>query len=315
MTATKLFPYATLVAVMLQSLALAGEVRISFLNGTNELRETIDLLVTNGCTPQGLEVFQRSLGHYYSLPFVFDYSRFPRAREGFYSFKGAKELVRALPQRPSQTPHTWTFNCFDTMIALASDQMRIGIQPDDNFGPFIVSAMTTNGEIVVPKATARDAFTAMVEHTSFSVEELQAVFPESMRNARICLNAGLFCWHLLPSSACEENLQAMVMDALQASWRYQALRFPQRFEIVLCHKADVEAHTICTTHAGVLFCRGKSYTYIEKAGGQGPFVRLDVDDRSDLLPWLSAVFDEKEHRFAHLFATFNDSSIENLDSR
>jgi hypothetical protein len=300
------------VVVLVAQVSLAREVRLSFLNSKPELRNTIDMILTNGCTEQAAELLQRVVEHYYSTPFTFDYSSFPQSRDGFYSFKSMRELIAALPHRLCDTTHDWTFNCFDTAIALAGGEMRFGFQPDDNVGPFMVSVNTTNGEGITLTATARDAFAAMCEPTP--VEAFQGVFPPSMRDAQVCLNAGLFCWHLLPRSTHEEDLEAAVIKSLRAGWKRQALSFPRNLEVVLCHKADLEAHTICTPHAGILFRRGKGYTYLEKAGGRGPFLRLELDNSADLLPWLSAGFDEREHRFAHLFATFNDSRIEKLDS-
>ena len=69
------------------------------------------------------------------------------------------------------------------------------------------------------------------------------------------------------------------------------MTFPQRFEVVLCHEAKLPQPFFLTDHAGLLYPRsGGGYTYIEKAGGLGPFVRLDLDSKEGLLIWLAAAF-------------------------
>jgi len=104
------------------------------------------------------------------------------------------------------------------------------------------------------------------------------------------------------------------MDALLATWRRHDLKFPPRFEVVLCHEVNFPLRTCVTAHAGLLFPRKHGYTYIEKSGGSGPFVRLDFEDRADLLTWLAGMFRGAEKfGYTHHFATFNDTKIEMLE--
>jgi len=105
------------------------------------------------------------------------------------------------------------------------------------------------------------------------------------------------------------------MEALKASWTRQGMSFPQRFEVVLCHEVSLPQRWFVTSHAGLLFPRERGYTYIEKAGGSGPFVRLDFADRGALLTWFSATFRGAERLgYTHHFATFNDKKIEMVES-
>ena len=224
------------------------------------------------------------------------------------------DVVKALPHRLCDTEHSWDFNCFDTVIMLADDSLQIGIKPDDNFGPFMVSMNLTNGEEAITfAATARDAFSRMTEQ--WYRDATDNIFPKNMREARIGLTAELFRWQLLPMSTTKATVEKDVWAALRSDWRRAALKFPERFQVVLCHKADLQGHTIVTGHTGLLLRRGKGYTYLEKAGGKGPFVRLDFDERSDLISWISGVYNEREHQNAELFVTFNDTDIVKLDSK
>jgi len=82
----------------------------------------------------------------------------------------------------------------------------------------------------------------------------------------------------------------------------------------LCHEVNFPKRWFVTVHAGLLFPRERGYTYIEKSGGSGPFVRLDFDDRAAMLTWLAGMFRGAEKLgYTHHFATFNDTKIERLE--
>ena len=311
---TKALFTVILAALVFMPKAEAGTVRISFLNDAASLIETVGILTNNGCSRQATTVFRRVVDSYYAEGFQLDRSKFPELKGGVYSFSTMSDVVKALPHRLCDTDHSWDFNCFDTAILLADGQLQIGLRPDENFGPFMVSMTMTNGEeAIMFAATARDAFSRMTEQ--WYRDATDNVIPKTMQDARIGLTAELFRWHLLPMSTTNATVEKDVWAALRSDWRRAALRFPEGFQIVLYHKADLQAHTICTHHTGLLLRRGKGYTYLEKAGGKGPFVRLDFDDKADLIPWMSGVFNEREHQNAALFVTFNDTDIVKLDSR
>ncbi len=306
---------AIVVAVFTFSLpASAGAVRVSFLNDTASLNETIGVLTNNGCSQVAISTFRRVVERYHAEGFQLDRSKFPELKGGFYSFSTMSDVVKALPHRLCDTEHSWDFNCFDTTILLADGQLQIGIHPDENFGPFMISMWMTNGEEGITfAATARDAFSRSI--AEWYREATDSIIPKTMQDARIGLTAEFFRWHLLPMSTTNTTVEKDVWAALRSDWKRAGVRFPDGFQVLLYHKADLQAHTICTHHTGLLLRRGKGYTYLEKAGGKGPFVRLDFADRSDLIPWMSGVFNEREHQNAALFVTFNDTDIVRLDSK
>jgi hypothetical protein len=99
------------------------------------------------------------------------------------------------------------------------------------------------------------------------------------------------------------------LKTLLASWRNDGIAFPESFEIILCHEAKFPF--VLTTHAGILFPRIRGFSYIEKAGGSGPFVRLEIRNKEDLIVWLSGHVKGSKGDVAHL-VTFNDTRIELL---
>jgi len=119
---------------------------------------------------------------------------------------------------------------------------------------------------------------------------------------------------MLPESTTEKELSRKVMEVLKTSWGRQRMSFPQQPEVVLCHQINLPQHWFVTVHAGLLFPRERGYTYIEKAGRSGPFVRLDFDDRASLQPWFGGMFRGAEKfGYTHHFATFNDAKIEKVE--
>jgi hypothetical protein len=136
-----------------------------------------------------------------------------------------------------------------------------------------------------------------------------------MRDARICLAPFLLQWYSLPLSTGETNAQRKVLEVLRATWKREGIEFPNRFDLVMLHTADLSEHTMCTRHTGLLFQRKKGFTYVEKAGHHGPFVRLDLAEMSDLMPWLGVPLAGCSSPNCHHFATFNDRTIERISRK
>lgn len=254
----------------------AGPIRLSFLTERTALRDTVTILQSNGCANESCSAFQRAVAHYISTPFDFDLSQFPLQQEGFYQFESARGAVAALPQPLSQIAHNYELNCFDTTILLAGKSLHLSLRPDDLSGPFFVPRpAATNGSFtVMPVETAKAAFT--LAYQAWYREASERAFPESMHDARICLTAALFRFYYLPESTTEKALPDALMSALRNAWDREGLKFPQRFEVVLCHDVGLPQHYFVTAHASLLYPRPGGYTYIEKAGGGGRFVRVDV---------------------------------------
>ena len=291
----------------------AATVRVSFLTERAAVQNTLTVLRSGGCTQEASGIFQREVERYTASPFDFDFSKFPKSRDGFYTFESAAALVAALPHQLADTRHPYEFNCFDTIIALAGDSLRTTVRPDAVSGPYLVPHTATNGSFaILPRATTRDAFT--LAYAEWYRNATESALPKSMQNARVSLTASLLRCHILPQSTTSEGLARGVMEALRASWTNQGMSFPQRFEVVLCHEVSLPQRWFVTAHAGLLFPRERGYTYIEKAGGSGPFVRLDFDDRAALLTWFGGMFRGAEKLgYTHHFATFNDTKIEMIE--
>jgi hypothetical protein len=299
--------------LLLPLTATAEPIRVSFLSESGALRDTLAVLTNAGCTKEAMVRFKVAVESYHAMPFAFDFTKFPQSRGGFYQFESASRLVAALPHQLCDTEHDYDFNCFDTLITILGDGLRTRLRPDEIFGPTLVPHTATNGAfMILPTATARDAFT--VAYTEWYRDATKDAFPQSMSDSRISLTAALFRSHVLPMSTSERKLEDGVLEVLRANWKRQDMTFPKGVEVVLCHQVHFPQFWFVTAHVGLLVSRNKGYTYVEKSGGRGPFVRLDFEERRDLLAWLSGMFrGASKFGYTHHFATFNDAKIQKLE--
>lgn len=298
-------------AVLLLSAVIvrAGSIKVSFFDNEDTIVQTSEILRGDGCKADAISRFRRAVARYKSQPPGFDVKNFPREENGFFTFDSASNLVAALPQPLSKALHPFELTCFDLVILLTEGLTPVRNGPDELAGPFLAAWTSTNGE-TYPRlaATARDAFA--VSCPSWYVDATQDVMGTSQREARMCLMAGFFCFHVLPNSTSDAELPSTLLKVLRGSWARQGLRFPTNVDMVLYHQASLPDKMVLTSHAGLLLHRHSGYTYLEKTGGCGPFVRVDFGDLKDLTIWFGATLDGGTEPSTHpYFVTFNDREI------
>ncbi len=248
--------------------------------------------------------------HYNSTALTVNVSKFPQAQNGYYTFQSSSQLLAVLPHRFWDIPQRFENNCFDMVIVLAGGKLQAGLHPDDHSSVYLPAEVDQNGEQLcrTQVSTAREAFN--ISYPAWYRDASTNYIPSAMADVRINLTAALYCFHLLPTPTNQEELSEQVINVLRASWKKQAILFPSEFQVVLCHQGFLANRAFVTTHAGLLFPIKNGYTYLEKTGGNGPFMRLDFDGRTDLLKWLAGRFGKASGDY--IFATFNDSKIEML---
>jgi hypothetical protein len=303
-------PIASLVitlAVLRPQAAETGPVRISFLTNESVLRDTCELLEKVGTEQTAIQSFSNIVEQSNLLPLRLDLSWFPPESEGSYAFASMPTLVRSLRQKLFELDRAPEFNCFDTAILLSADPRDYPPSCRKSFGRFVISHPLRFSRRFTTAATADEAFELM--YPWYYQEATLRAFPPSFRSARVCLTAELFQWRLLPQTIDDGALAESLLATIRSRWKRQNLKFGSGVELVLCHQAILSQPAFRTTHAGVLIRVGKGYTYLEKAGMTGPFVRLDLPNRADLHAWLASLYSGLEEPPFHLFATFNDRSI------
>ena len=164
----------------------------------------------------------------------------------------------------------------------------------------------------MPATTVESAFTNA--YPDWYLQATHDAVPKRLAEFRTILTTGLFRCLELPANTDERQLDKSVLKTLQDGWKQMGLVFPKKMQVVLCNQVNVPKRFLVSVHAGVLFSRQRGFTYLEKAGGSGPFVRLDLQAEKDLVPWLTAIFAGAERQgFTDHFVTFNDSSIMRLE--
>lgn len=301
---------AMVLVLVLLRFAAVGAVRLSFLEETNVLNETISLLKRQGCSSQNCSAFGAAVQNYFPISSDYDLSRFPSVTNGFYSFASMSNLVAALPRPLDYTGHSWGLNCYDTVILLCGGELGLAQGPDQTLGTFFAPERTTkNAYNIRPASTPREAF--FISCPLWSRELKDPVFPEAVREARFSLMPALYRFYRLPEATPKKALSEDVFDSLKAAWKQEGITFPKRFKVVLCHLCDPNQGWFYTCHAGLLFGNESAgYMYIEKSGGAGPFVRLDFEQEQDLLRWLESSLRGMGERH---FASFNEGGFQALE--
>ncbi len=190
--------------------------------------------------------------------------------------------------------------------------LKVKLQPDELAGPFLVQQFTPEKETIISADRPLTAFQA--NHPSWYEQALQRAIPERLMAHQICSNAVLFQAHNFASTVDEKNISKVVRGELQTEWRRNGVKFPERIQLVLCHAVALPWRFFVTDHAGVLIPVQSGFVYLEKAGGKGPFVRLDIEDKADLRKWLATPYSEMRRQgYTDHFVTFNKDEIEELN--
>ncbi len=295
------------ILLFIKTASLAAPVKVTFLDDEVALKETMELLRTNGCQSEVLSSFKRAVTNYNATPTGLNLQKFPRKEAGYYSFASVSNLVEALPGRLCDASHPYEINCYDTVILLTKNFLRISALADAISGPILAPKTTTNNfSTMVISATPRDAYASAYPpwYLSSTHDDMKVIED----NTRICLTSAFYCFRCFPNSTTETNLAQKVFEALKVDWNRQKIEFPKNMEVVLCSGINFPNKFMLTIHAGLLLKHQRHYVFLEKSGGSGPFVRLDFEDKADLNVWLASEFGGLG--WTHVFATFNDQEVE-----
>lgn len=287
-------------------------IRVSFLDQGAALEQTVETLRARGCTEDAIDAFSRAVRHYYRVPLHVDTSTFPLSTDGFFTFDSGARLVSALPHRLYQTSHPFEINCFDTALLLAADGLSTNMAPDSLERPFLATYADEHERLRLQLvASPRDAVAVM--YPDWYTNTVRQITGTSRTDSQVCLTACFNAYHPLPLAAQEQNLKEVLMDALRSQWAGDGLSFGEQISIVLLHNVSLEKHFFITTHIGLLLPHEDGYVYLEKAGGSGPFFRIDISDLSDLADYYAFFSSEEMQRtYPRSFMTINDRSIYEL---
>ena len=269
--------------------AAAAPVRVSFLDTRAAREETLRAFARAGCTPENIAALRKAILHYYRTPLDLDTAAFPPARGGFYEFSTIGDFLTALgTNQLSYLAHDFELNCYDTALLLAGPDMDVTADLQTRGAPWLAIQVTTNfNEWLEPVASLGDvaAIAQPPWYTDFLKDTAQYEFPEKHR----ILDAALYQYQTLPRDTSAETIAADTQAALRRHWQRCGVRFPEKVSLVLLHRARTDYHLVVTDHAAVLLAQENGWLYLEKTGGKGPFLRLDIQDRADIAAYFSTM--------------------------
>lgn len=285
----RLFPLWASLALSCTSFALGAPVRVSFLDTDVAREDTLRILAEAGCDPVNLDAIQKAMVHYYQTPLGLDTSSFPPANNGFHEFASIGDFVSALgTNQLSYLSHPFELNCIDSALLLAAPEMGISADLQTKAGPFLAIQVYSNyNEWLVPAASLGDVYATAhpPEKVPFMVRAFGIDFPENHKT----LEAALYQYQTLPLGVAADTIAAETQATLRRHWKRCGIRFPARVSIVQLHRARTDYHLAVTDHFGALVPRENGYLYLEKTGGRGPFLRIDVADPAEVAAYFSTV--------------------------
>lgn len=284
-------------------------VKVSFLE-TDEAREdTIRILQDAGCPEPDVKALRRAILHYYKPPFTYDISLFPRQENGFYEFQTIDKFIDSLPLRLCMTDHLFELTCTDTAILIAGHDMSTTSDFDSLTGPYLAISVSTNGvEHPVPTASLKDAYD--VTYFKWYQELLLSVFKREVSEHHKALAVSLFRFNPVPIEIDEDEFSQSLHAVLKMSWSRNGVEFPKDMFVTILHRVRTDYHMAVSDHLGVLVKIKGGYMYVEKAGGRGPFLRIDVSTIDDIARYYSTMMSQD---YPYNFMTVNNDRIITLE--
>jgi len=292
-----------------------ANLRVSFLTNDVVLAETVGILKAARVTDNGIKAFEAAVHDYYREPLKVNPSGFPaEGPDGFFEFGSAADFVNALPHRLSETEHEFGVNCFATVLHLVEGWVYTAIDVDRVGAPFLAACASKGSPRLRIAATAQDAFSAT--YPAWYRREVVRIVGQEWTRAHIGSTACFYTFHALPRGVAHKDLEKVVWAVLRSRWKARGVHFSTDLQLVLLHRARPEYGIILTDHAGLLVKTDDKMMYLEKAGGRGPFLRMDVADAQDLVPFYGGkLTPAMVNEYPDSFMSVNDAHIWRMDAR
>lgn len=305
-------------------LPLCGaEIRVSLLNNATVLNETCELLLQNGSSHESVEAFRKAV--IFHKTDLFDMSRLPEERSGFYYFKNVDELNKAIPDpfckntTTNDVAHN-SLECLDVVVLLIKDAGAKASQLQDEFATKGFAKLKNRGSKEKP-----DYVINPVTSYSFYQYGRTLLYPTNgytwitgltRTTDEVDLAVCLKGERLLPGKF-EDTDPAI--KKLFASWNAfrekDGLTFPKKIKVVSCGYIPMRFHYWGIDHVAIFIKNHGKLVYLEKNGMSGPFLRVDFNDEKELGEFaankvLPESRNPKEINFgAPVFVSINDRLI------
>jgi hypothetical protein len=276
---------------ILLCMSLHAEIRVSFLSDTNVLADTCKQLRDNGTPESAIAIFRQAVHFHNFKGLGLDLSQFPERNQGFYTFGGIDEFTTSLSQRLWEADHFYSLTCFDMLLlCLRNSGLYCDIPEACRENPIIVPFRRSmdSGLEFIKTTSLSNAFTLTCPpaYTSAVHDACGMTYDNSHIAMLVCLKQ----LHMLPQQALSPNnkVEDSIMKKRISLWKKDSLAFPENAQVILLHNTVSRPKSVVASHCGLLIPLPQNgFMYLEKAGGCGPFLRIDIDDPKDLLPRFS----------------------------
>lgn len=234
----------------------------------------------NGCSPSGVVAMARAMEHYCrAQPTASDV---PQAASPLSAkrYGTACEFFETLDRHPAVCGHAYEITCFDFVASLLEDRFRTNLSPDDGAAIFLAPYNRTETVTsYAPMPTPRTAY--MTSYYDWYRDFRASATGCGASDRLVVILASLYS--CTPYPWVDLNSPFLAKKVLEGRWYGQRFALPTSPAVVLQHSVWKNVGVMCTVHTGLLFQRPGGYTYFEKCGGRGPFLRFDGENPSDVV--------------------------------
>lgn len=278
-------------------------IRLSFLNHTGTVQDTLDQLEIAGCGENALKGF-RNLIHRQQLRLQIkpDVERNPDGTDMFYFDAPGQLYAKGAPSYSELVqwhtrPNQHALTCFDQALLLLRDGPVFAGQAIEHFPTkhFRRLELSSKGGVKQFKPLTLE-FSGTVsgeDVLSPNLSYLMMTQLESRSTNELNLALSLRVARAIPSHYANTELAlTQLFEKKMEWWKRDGLVFSEKVKVVLCHFVDLRGKYVGADHIGLLLPKESGWMYLEKNGSMNPIVRIDFDQLEQLVDFMALMFEE-----------------------
>lgn len=291
--------------------AVAGEIRLSFLEDNQILNDTCELLKTNEVPEKVILEFEHLVKDHNATGNRVDTKSFPPVRAGWYEFHSLSDLTSRQSCELARTPGRPDLVCYDVLGMIL---YSAGVKADKLYENFQTK------EVLVVSPDRKEIQAAKMEefrtggHLLFPAEGYQYFVGRPRSDAETKLGLSLRAPRKIRPGETEtdEKLRARFAEHIKVLHQ-DGFEFPKKIQVGMVFYVDAGRGFIMSDHAFLCLRTGKKLTTLEKTSPTGPFVRGEFEDVADLAAYTCMA--ERTDSNNHQDCDYGDTVIVSLNDQ
>jgi|GEM_PF-1938950 len=253
-------------------------IRVSLLETPGEIRGMTRILNRHMAASGDVQMLRQAMQARAGSPEV---DMAPNAFATVSTPREAAEYLRRFPADPERLG--WQINCFQTMLIVTNRFLSIA----ESDVPQTV--FTNQVRTPVPTCDPGEYQRWFYPEGGWLAQRHESATGQAFSAASVGRDRVLFSRLPVPAELRAGGLDAAdLQSVLDAHWAEHGVVFPPQMGLVLFHNLSWGGFWIEALHTGVLLPRRDGgFVYFEKMGGEGPFVRVDLNTHDELLEVLA----------------------------